>query len=208
MGNMMWIKWLWCYGGAPPPCSCRRRSPCAAGMPGSAEPLQGNCGFGWLWENRFSVLPSTCSWRQGLRPMEGYFSHVGPWLLLFSSPIFLISSQNGLSRKKAITTTCILRLHHIKSKNATLTTGFTIQTTGTCWCSHSMDTCTSRRFTRYTSSAPTMRTLLTASVYKPLEPPVQSIKMQFTSSTWNMNCRVWKEEGNKCEAQLFQVKRK
>lgn len=46
---------------------------------------------------------------------------------------------------------------------------------------------TSRKFTRYSSSAPTMRTLLTASVYRPLEPPLQSVKMQFTSSEWNMN---------------------
>lgn len=142
----------------------------------------------------------------------------GPWrdilvmlaLDYCSSPrqFSLSPARMAYPEKKTIVTICTFWLHHIKSKDATLTTGFTIQTTCTCWCSLSMDTCTSRRFTRYTSSAPTMRTLLTASVYKPLEPPVQSIKMQFTSSTWNMNCQVWKEEGNKCEAQLFQVKHK
>lgn len=63
------------------------------------------------------------------------------------------------------------------------------------------DTFTSRRFTRYTSSAPTMRTLLTASVYKPLEPPLQSVKMQFTSSVWNMNWgKTWKQENRSKQA--------
>lgn len=101
--------------------------------------------------------------------------------------------ETGNPHFALLATSCSSRLYWIKPEGATRSTIFTMWNMH--WLSHSRDIFTSRKFTRYSSSAPTMRMLLTASVYRPLEPPLQSVKMQFTSSVWNMNwCRRGKQQ--------------